>query len=527
MTVSHAGDVLELPSQKQLLTQLKKAVTTNSNLINIQGEEGAGKSFLALQYQAIMAEEQSISLIECNPSQTLAEQRSLLLSQLIDPEDMQDGELPFDENDPINETIAPVLTELSYDLAFVLDDAHYAAPELLQELYALVLAGQENPDWNINILAFSLPDELDVINLPVSLTLDIQDLHVAPLSDSEIDFFVSHLVAARVRDEKQRKRILKRAFQVPPYPSDLLGLSLQQAKWYDNVNWKLAGGVGGGVLALVLLLSWWQSGPDTEELKQMPEWRLTVDEKEALSKEDAALQGQLAGVDEGAEIMPPPVTEQTVTVGEDEDERQRVVVPSDMVDDMENGISPEEAAQKEREQLAAERAKLEAERAKLEAEKKARAQAAAKAKAEQEAQAKARAQAAAKAKADAEAKAKAAQSATSTAGVKSSTSTSGVTTVVADDGELMKLPASRYTLQLGALSNLSSALKFVDKHQIKNQARIYKTVRNGKPLYVVTYQDYASADQARAMAGALPQNLRALNPWPKSIAQVQAEIKQN
>ncbi|MGB2078234.1 MAG: AAA family ATPase [Vibrio sp.] len=520
MSITHAKDLLELPSQKQLLSQMYAATQSNSNLVHIQGELGSGKTSIAQKYISAWNEEQTIAAITCTPAQTLAEQRRLILTQLMaQAEEVDELEPPFDEMQPLTETLLPAMQDQSYDLVFILDDAQDVNPELLDELYALVLVGQENPSWKINILAFALPHQLEVADLPVSLSLDIQDLHVSPFNDAEVEHFVNHVVLARIRDEKQRKRILKRAYQIEPYPSELLGLSLQDNKWYSNINWKLAGYVGGGTLALVLLLSWWQSGPDTEELKKRPEWRLTVDEKQKLEEQEA-LEGQLAGVANDAELLPAPVTDQTTTVGDNsDDERHRVVVPSDVVDSIEEQDNDQTASVDNAEQERLEQERAEAER---KAQEKARAEAQAKA----NAQAKAKAEAQAKAKAEAQAK-KEAEEQRLEAEKQKALAAAKSTSSYADENNLMKLPASRYTLQLAAVSSLQSAMGFVDKHQIKNQARIYKTTRNGKAIYVVTYQDFASADQARAMASVLPKGLKSLKPWPKSIGQIQQEIKQN
>lgn len=517
MSITHAKDLLDLPSQKQLLAQVRAATQTNSNLIHIQGEVGSGKSSLAQKYIVSWDEEQTIAALTCSPAHSLAEQRRLILTQLMaQADEVDDLEPPFDEMQPLTETLLPAMQDQSYDLVFILDDAQDVNPELLDELYALVLVGQENPSWKVNIVAFALPGQLEVADLPVSLTLDIQELSVPALSDAEVELFVNHVVLARIRDEKQRKRILKRAYQIPPYPSELLGLSLQDNKWYSNINWKLIGYVSGGTLALVLLLSWWQSGPDTEELKKMPEWRLTVDEKEKLEQQEA-LEGQLSGVDNDAELLPAPVTDQTTTVGDEseQDDRQRVVVPSDMIDSIED----------EPQEMSASTKRLEEERMRLEAEEKAKEEARAKAKAESDAKAKAAADAKAKKEAEEKAKKEAEEKAKQEQQKQAAAATSKSS--YAGQNDLMKIPASRYTLQLAALSDLKSAMAFVDKYQIRGQARVYKTTRNGKPLYVVTYQDYASADQARTMATVLPKGLKSLKPWPKSIGQIQQEIKQN
>ncbi|WP_313088647.1 AAA family ATPase [Pseudomonas sp.] len=55
--------------------------------------------------------------------------------------------------------------------------------------------------------------------------------------------------------------------------------------------------------------------------------------------------------------------------------------------------------------------------------------------------------------------------------------------------------------------------------------RYFVKQHEGKPLYVVTYGNFASRDAAVAAIKALPQALRAGKPWPRSFASVQQEMK--
>ncbi len=93
--------------------------------------------------------------------------------------------------------------------------------------------------------------------------------------------------------------------------------------------------------------------------------------------------------------------------------------------------------------------------------------------------------------------------------------------------EVHKLNPSSYTLQLTGVSSEQTLAQFLRYHQLENTAMVYTTQRNNKPWYVVIYQVYNSAEQARIAINKLPQQLQAIQPWPKSIAAIHQELAAN
>lgn len=79
-------------------------------------------------------------------------------------------------------------------------------------------------------------------------------------------------------------------------------------------------------------------------------------------------------------------------------------------------------------------------------------------------------------------------------------------------------------VQLAGLSEKRVLDGYLQRHQLQSSARIYQSVRNGKPWYVVTLGPYANMNDARKAIGQLSQKLQDTRPWAKSIKAIQSEI---
>ncbi len=91
---------------------------------------------------------------------------------------------------------------------------------------------------------------------------------------------------------------------------------------------------------------------------------------------------------------------------------------------------------------------------------------------------------------------------------------------------LNKKPKRHYSIQLMGASNTKAVDKFVAEHALAGNVWVYKTQFRGSPWYVVLQGDYANAAQAKAAIRKLSPALLKGQPWPKSFAQVQKELKQ-
>ncbi|EAS74963.1 DamX-related protein [Vibrio alginolyticus 12G01] len=91
--------------------------------------------------------------------------------------------------------------------------------------------------------------------------------------------------------------------------------------------------------------------------------------------------------------------------------------------------------------------------------------------------------------------------------------------------ELKALSPRAYTLQLAAMTSMEDVQSFLNEHQLNNQVRIYPTVRNDTEWYIITYQDYPTIQMARDAVASLPDSVKSVSPWAKSLRQVHREIE--
>lgn len=79
-----------------------------------------------------------------------------------------------------------------------------------------------------------------------------------------------------------------------------------------------------------------------------------------------------------------------------------------------------------------------------------------------------------------------------------------------------------YVVQILGTSSESSAQAYVKAQG--GDYRYFKKTLQGKPLYVITYGNFASRDAALAAIKALPAKVQAGKPWPRTVASVQQEL---
>ncbi len=91
---------------------------------------------------------------------------------------------------------------------------------------------------------------------------------------------------------------------------------------------------------------------------------------------------------------------------------------------------------------------------------------------------------------------------------------------------LNKKAKNHYSVQLMGASNTQAVDSFVAEHGLAGKVWVYKTRFRGSPWYVVVQGDYANSTQAKAAIRKLSPALLKGQPWPKSFAQIQKELKQ-
>ena len=81
------------------------------------------------------------------------------------------------------------------------------------------------------------------------------------------------------------------------------------------------------------------------------------------------------------------------------------------------------------------------------------------------------------------------------------------------------------SIQLMGASSLDAVAQFVRVNRLADQVWIYRTTYHGSPWYVVLKGDYVGLSQAQAAIRQLSPALQKADPWPKSFAQVNRELK--
>ncbi|AXF78033.1 SPOR domain-containing protein [Erwinia tracheiphila] len=86
-------------------------------------------------------------------------------------------------------------------------------------------------------------------------------------------------------------------------------------------------------------------------------------------------------------------------------------------------------------------------------------------------------------------------------------------------------PRGNYTLQLSSASRADSLNAWAKKQNLSSY-HVYKTTRNGQPWYVLVSGAYAARTEAEHAVTTLPAEVRAQNPWVRSLNQVKKEASQ-
>ncbi|WP_428035756.1 SPOR domain-containing protein [Amphritea sp.] len=89
---------------------------------------------------------------------------------------------------------------------------------------------------------------------------------------------------------------------------------------------------------------------------------------------------------------------------------------------------------------------------------------------------------------------------------------------------LMRWPASGYTLQMLGAGMKTSAEEFIRAQAEPQKFYMFQTRYKDKPWYVVVYGQYKDRDAAHAASASLPSALAKLKPWARTIQGIQADI---
>ncbi|KIF50866.1 SPOR domain-containing protein [Vibrio owensii] len=488
--------VLELDSQTELLDRLSLLTNFGSNLIAVNGQSGYGKSWLAQRYLELGASNKNQCLLLCHSNQDDVQRRMLILSQIV-------SDALFNQQDTLLDSLERILGDEVCDIAIVVDDAHLLSETLVSELWMLVLAAQANPKWKINILLFTQSGRLESVLSRISYGQELKpvELDIEMLSEVEARRFFESLVIRYVDDESE-KRVRDAFKKVDPIPGDIMALGEMKVEKRIIIRSIVGSPLNIALVVLVLLLLaaggyWWmynQPSPDdkaqqiTGTIEQTAIPTLTEPEVQ-ISGADSAISDasdttELTGATDDSDSLPPAVTEEVASVGT-EDKQQRVVIESDVVDALLEG-KPEEANTNEIKQVVEESVPQ-------------------------------------------------AQSSSNSSLINvvqtseqpkttQANSTKPIVKFSFAREELKALSPRAYTLQLGAMTAMEDVQTFLDEYDLNGKVRIYPTVRSGTEWYIITYQDYPTIQLARDAVESLPDALKSVSPWAKSLGQVHREI---
>lgn len=99
--------------------------------------------------------------------------------------------------------------------------------------------------------------------------------------------------------------------------------------------------------------------------------------------------------------------------------------------------------------------------------------------------------------------------------------------LTSDEQFLLSLPQSDYVLQILAVSQKDSAVAFIKENAGSADLRLYRTLRQGKPWFVVVIASFSSRQAAVDGISRLPLMLKKSGPWAKPLSTVFKEIGEN
>ncbi|GEM78205.1 SPOR domain-containing protein [Vibrio superstes] len=470
MSKAQKTRTLELQSQSQLLDKLRLMTRFGSNLVTFNGARGAGKSWLLNRYFSHFVSTRYKAKLLADASLSEKDIKQTILQQLI-PNGTIDVDLSLFDN--LDNELGLQTTEF----VILVDDAGLLSEENLLQLWSLVERIQAHPTWTLSLILASGPDLLSKRILPLSQQFNVQptELQIAPLRQSEAEFFLELIVLRKFESLKKRDKIRKKADRCVRYPGELIALG-NKVKSTKSALPSHNGSAKSGVIITLLvillgLIAWWLLSGSGKPANNEP---VPITPSESVdNKGDLSLSSESSEVvdisvkeqdtlTEDTKELPPPVTDKTVTLADNSNGRHRVVVPDEVVDSL---IKTESQVV----QPAYEKAEP-----KIKSEDK--------------------------------------------------PANSAVNFSFARE-ELMGISAKRYTIQLGALRTMREVQSFLDTHQMQDETRIYPTLRSGKKWYIITHGDYRYVKQASQGIVQLPEAVQEVGPWVKSMAQVHKEIE--
>jgi DamX protein len=482
MTIAHEMAVLELESQTELLSRIQFLTRFGSNLVHISGPAGSGKTWLAQRYLEKWSEDQNQALLMTHASQSVSQQRSILLKQLVsDP--------LFNEHDPIMDSLGMMLAGQNCNILIVIDDAHLLSHDLIAELWTVVQKAQTTPNWQISVLLFSEHHKIDKCLSQLSYGQENKplDLDIETLTVDEAKTFVDMLVVRHLEHNSDKMHIRQLVGKSSCLPGELMALGNKKTERRIIIRSIIQSPVKTLIAILILLLLviggylvLSNSNINDETIDDsevavsttsdsLVEEGGTVDGEQMAMTETTSTEPEDTSVpSEDVDPLPQEILEDPMQVGTEESDQQRVVVPSNVVDalidNQHDNIDTEE------------KAKIEA---------------------------------------------------VVTAVVPTAPTEESIQQAedaVLTTETLKAIPPTHYTLQVAATTELDVVNEFIAEHQLAEEAYVHKALRQGETWYIISVGDYAYYGAAKDALPELKPELKTVGAWVKSFATIHKEI---
>ncbi|HGF7369811.1 TPA: AAA family ATPase [Vibrio cholerae] len=482
MSLAHE---LDLESQTELLERLQLLTRFGSNLVNVCGRQGAGKSWLAQRFLDSWAQDKNQSLLMCHPNQSDEQRRVTMLSQLF-------SEPLYNPKDALAESFARLFEDQNCDIVIVVDDAHLLSESLVSELWMLVLEAQTDPRWNVNVVLFAQDNGLDALLTRLSYGQEHKpvDLEIEMLSEDEADRLFENRVMRYVDPQVERK-VLNAYKKINPLPGEIMALAETKNEKRVVIRSIIGSPFNIALVVLLLLLLlgggyWWLLSKPVPQEGSLLEGEVAELNSEAnpLAQEGTSsangdgmfgAEGDDFGADDDTSALPPDVVDTTASVGI-ADDGKRVVINSDVVDALLQGKAETADTSDINNLVESTQAATELKTQTLQ------------------------------------------QTQVQNAQFKS------VSFSFARD-ELKAMSPRSYTLQLAAMNSLQDVQGFINEHKLQGKVYVYPTLRNDVEWFIVTMGNYPTIQMARDASEKLSASLQVLGPWAKSLSQVQREIE--
>lgn len=374
----------------------------------------------------------------------------------------------------------------------------------------LVLEAQHSQLWTVNVLLFAesgANERLDAVLARLSYGQEQKpiSLDIEPLSEQEADRFFERLVIRYVDDDLE-KRVRHAYRTVGRRPGDIMALGDYKVEKQIIIRSIVGSPVNIALVVLILLLiigggyAWLILQPSPDDKAN----RITQSTEQTVIPTLPQTESQTATfeAEDDSASLPPSVTDEVTSVGDSANQQQRVVINSEVVDALLEGREDEvdTSAINQVVEASAQEQAPDSEASDVQAKETQPEEAMPESK---------------------EAKPEVTQAEE----IETSNELNPEIEVSFTEEALKNFSPSSYTLQLAAVTSVDDVRDFLQAHSLTEKVYIYPTIRNDVEWFIVTFDNFTTIQGARDAVGTLSKELQSLEPWAKSLRQVQSELE--